>query len=556
LRRQLWSEEQDQAISALVEIHGTKKWAQISKKLEEKYGVIGRTGKQIRERWNNHLNPEIRRDPISLEEGVKIFKAHNEFGNRWAEITTQLPGRTDNTVKNYFYATVRRHLRKLNKWLRSSQFWESFNIEANKQVKLNFLIEALEHGDLDYFKVRSIESKELLSLAKKKLGGVSSLSVNEKRVLKTLDGEGKPMDKNLSLLRSMLELVKVDLTNEVENWNADEEEEEKSSIQENKSISFKNFSFKNYDQSSERVVNEPDSSYSKNKRFKIAELNLTKAELKEENWKNNDDINIINPMNESIKEVDLMNPERRMEFYNNIYKMRQKQKSRGKWKTKNTNYCTVIFSYKPEEYLDDEMERNIANIKNDMTFNNIQRNSSMASYLFKEKDVSTQPKKFNFATDLKIETGEDLIKDDSPSNIKQDTPNYGADESECFTKTPTNLFTDKSHSKFYIFKPTPLRSPYANNEFRMPTPTITKAINSFKPQPSPNNDHLYFNIQTPVQSSFPGFRKGHPQGNPGQNLARIFGRDMARQGEKSGFSSENVGIINFLFSECTVNIHV
>lgn len=98
------------------------KWAVIAKQLEEKYGVTGRTGKQIRERWNNHLNPEIKKDPISLQEGIKIFQAHHEFGNKWAEITTQLPGRTDNTVKNYFYATVRRHLRKLNKCLRNNKF--------------------------------------------------------------------------------------------------------------------------------------------------------------------------------------------------------------------------------------------------------------------------------------------------------------------------------------------------------------------------------------------------------------------------------------------------
>lgn len=377
-------------------------------------------------------------------------------------------------------------------------------------------------------------------MAKKKVGNASSLSVNEKRMLKSLDGEGRSMEKNLGLLKSMLELVKVDLTNEAENENGDDEEEEKSSIQEIKSISFKNFSFKNFDQSSERIINEPDSSNTRSKRFKLKELDLSKEEEKEESWRNNDDINIINPMNESIKEVDLMNPERRMEFYQNIYKMRQKQKRRGKWSNKKSNYCCVIFSYKPEELFDDEMERNIASIKNDMTFNNIQRNSSMASYLFKEKETPTQPKKFNFATDLKIETGEDLIKDESPSNLKQDTPNYGAEDSECFTKTPTNLFTDKSQSKFYIFKPTPLRSPYGNTEFRMPTPTISKAINSFKPHPSPNNDHLYFNIQTPVQGAFPGFRKGHPQGNPGQNLAKIFGRDMTRHGEKTRFTSENV----------------
>ena len=59
-RRNLWSPDQDEAIVKLVGVHGTKKWAIIAKLLEEDYGVSGRSGKQIRERWNNHLNPEIK----------------------------------------------------------------------------------------------------------------------------------------------------------------------------------------------------------------------------------------------------------------------------------------------------------------------------------------------------------------------------------------------------------------------------------------------------------------------------------------------------------------
>lgn len=37
------------------------------------------------------------------------------MGNNWSKIATFLVGRSDNTIKNHFYATIRRKIRRYNK---------------------------------------------------------------------------------------------------------------------------------------------------------------------------------------------------------------------------------------------------------------------------------------------------------------------------------------------------------------------------------------------------------------------------------------------------------
>lgn len=39
------------------------------------------------------------------------------MGNKWSKIAQHLSGRTDNNVKNYFYSSLRRAVRKLNDYV-------------------------------------------------------------------------------------------------------------------------------------------------------------------------------------------------------------------------------------------------------------------------------------------------------------------------------------------------------------------------------------------------------------------------------------------------------
>lgn len=96
-----WTEEEDNMLRSLVDESGNTSWVAVAKY------IPGRTAKQCRERWSLNLDPNINREPWTAEEDQQLMNLHNNFGNKWAEISGYMNGRTENAVKTRYKSLVR-----------------------------------------------------------------------------------------------------------------------------------------------------------------------------------------------------------------------------------------------------------------------------------------------------------------------------------------------------------------------------------------------------------------------------------------------------------------
>eukprot|EP00934_Nitzschia_sp_Nitz4_P003372 Nitzschia sp. Nitz4//scaffold78_size91513//77999//79602//NITZ4_004938-RA/size91513-snap-gene-0.129-mRNA-1//1//CDS//3329558157//3362//frame0 len=127
-----WTKEEDSLLLSIVQsMHMPMKWSLVAQSLP------GRTGKQCRERYVNHLNPRLKVTDWSPLEDATIFHLYNTIGSHWAKMSKMIPGRTDNGIKNRFHNLRRQLEREDEHRLRLSSardFPEEIRLERIREV--------------------------------------------------------------------------------------------------------------------------------------------------------------------------------------------------------------------------------------------------------------------------------------------------------------------------------------------------------------------------------------------------------------------------------------
>ncbi|KAM7276215.1 hypothetical protein ACFE04_018081 [Oxalis oulophora] len=107
LRKGLWSPEEDEKLLMHITKYGHGCWSSVPKQ-----AGLQRCGKSCRLRWINYLRPDLKRGTFSDQEENLIIELHAVLGNRWSQIAAQLPGRTDNEIKNLWNSCLKKKLKQ------------------------------------------------------------------------------------------------------------------------------------------------------------------------------------------------------------------------------------------------------------------------------------------------------------------------------------------------------------------------------------------------------------------------------------------------------------
>jgi Myb-like DNA-binding domain len=139
---QLWTPGEDHILVCVVQSQPRPiKWSIVAQFVKD------RSGKQCRERYVNHLKPQVKNDVWSPLEDSELFRMFHYHGSKWALMAKLLRGRTDNSIKNRFHHLRRRLEKDLAKKTNAEVVVDQSNFISMTRAMSPFIADMEEESD-------------------------------------------------------------------------------------------------------------------------------------------------------------------------------------------------------------------------------------------------------------------------------------------------------------------------------------------------------------------------------------------------------------------------
>jgi len=432
IKKGTWTKEEDDRILTLVGIYG-KSWSKLAKDMKS------RNGKQIRDRFINVLDPDVKKGKFTYKEDRKIKELYLKYGPRWALIVRGLRNRTPDMIKNRFHSSIKKFLLQKNFISKIDNNSKTTNRVSASNLKLRKA--SLKNSNSgSYFNIsisKSLEEKSFLNT----LSNISSpiLEANSGQILfqNKLDQIFYNENKiNFNLYPAKLKSEPNNYVND-NTYNSFD-----------KNFSFENFSYKvktelknlgvintntikikeeNIFTDSERTVSNSDYSFRENERNnqssrfksnnKTNEANKNDFEFPDETIQNE---SLFTHNSNSNSQTNLFNMENKIYFNNNYQINCQIEKNILNNFEINPNYlnCSTLTSCNLDYNLKKENKVNEENKNNKYDLKSISKKNSNGTSLEKNSDENYYKNKQINNENIKNNQGFEKIKSNQVSDIK------------------------------------------------------------------------------------------------------------------------------------------
>ncbi|XP_075096548.1 uncharacterized protein LOC107829895 [Nicotiana tabacum] len=138
-RKGPWTAEEDRLLIEYVKLHGEGRWSSVAS-----VAGLKRNAKSCRLRWVNYLRPDLKKGQITSHAEKLILELHVRWGNRWAIIAKNLPGRTYNEIKNYWRTHFKKKTQNFrdksekikSRFLKSQKFKQHHHQQSNTETDI------------------------------------------------------------------------------------------------------------------------------------------------------------------------------------------------------------------------------------------------------------------------------------------------------------------------------------------------------------------------------------------------------------------------------------